>query len=89
MIDGELEGNQPSTMRLFSGSFLPLATLSSMDDHMPFSASSLLFRLVSLRIAKEPELRVAVLRFIPVQSRCGLKLSCRKGIVVIGQKSCV
>ena len=29
-------------MRFFSGNFFPLATLSSIEDHMPFSSPSLL-----------------------------------------------
>lgn len=34
--------DRPKTTRFFSGSFFPLATLSSSEDHMPFSSPSLL-----------------------------------------------
>jgi len=35
--------DRPRTSMLFSGSFFPLATLSSIEDHMPFSSPSLLW----------------------------------------------
>ena len=49
---------------LFSGSFLPLDTLSNMDDQIPFAGSSLLFGLPSVATCDAVEPRVDVLGFI-------------------------
>jgi hypothetical protein len=51
----------PKTSILFSGSFFPLATLSSIDDHMSFLASELLG--LSLSVEVETCVYVDVLWF--------------------------
>lgn len=62
--------DQPSTTKFFSGSFLPVAALSSIEDHISFSSSLLLGRPL-LATQEGPDLLTAVLRFM-VGSCCGV-----------------